>query len=413
MNRGETRLFAGYDKPIHLSANEFNEIKFSDEECKRLEGIVTDMYNVFVLVAGKGMSSKDADGSGSLTFIDVKCLLSECEYIFQCIDNLPERESSWRDSLDSINKFALEHAKDADFLDSRPMFWCGVELSILEKFAKQADTEVKGLGLWMYLFERILGVSQTVGYKAVLSIPALRDLNSNGELFSKVLRALHGVFFCDRILCDLLQVALTNEYAKNYLAAKEYVPESDVERVAQLCSEAISGELSASCYENLDALFDIVDSAVMLAKEAEFIFTFGSPFWEAKARRVDSDEDFSLKDIEVKDRLSLLFHGCGMDVKKLPFRDAPFRYDDLKYITAEAVLKGVLEGISAEQSKIDVYMSGFIMTILDLKLNYKSIMDDKKDDSDVAEWVVQNLFGYSREHRPTRTDYACNLEVPR
>lgn len=208
-------------------------------------------------------------------------------------------------------------------------------------------------------------------------------------------------------------MALTNEYAKNYLAAKEYVPESDVERVAQLCSEAISGELSASCYENLDALFDIVDSAVMLAKEAEFVFTFGSPFWEAKARRVDSDEDFSLKDIEVKDRLSLLFHGCGMDVKKLPFRNAPFRYDDLKYITAEAMLKGVLEDISSEQLKIDVYMSGFIMTILDLKLNYKSIMDDKKDDSDVAEWVVQNLFGYSREHRPTRTDYACNLEVPR
>ena len=102
-----------------------------------------------------------------------------------------------------------------------------------------------------------------------------------------------------------------------------------------------------------------------------------------------------------------------MDVKKLPFRNAPFRYDDLKYITAEAMLKGVLEDISSEQLKIDVYMSGFIMTILDLKLNYKSIMDDKKDDSDVAEWVVQNLFGYSREHKPTRTDYACNLEVPR
>ena len=156
---------------------------------------MTDMYNVFVLVTGKGMPSKDADESNSLTFIDVKCLLSECEYIFQCIDNLPERES-----LDSINKFALEHAKDADFLDSRPMFWCGVELSILEKFAKQADTEVKGLGLWMYLFERILGVSQTVGYKAVLSIPALRDLNSNGELCMGYFSVIEYCVICYRWL---------------------------------------------------------------------------------------------------------------------------------------------------------------------------------------------------------------------
>ena len=413
MNRREVKLFEGYDEPIHLSANEFNEIKFSDEECKRLEGIVTDMYNVFVLVAGDSRLPKDADKADKLAFVEVERLMSECNYIFQCIDKLPEREISWKESLELINKFASEYTEDAEFLDSRPMLWCGVELSILEKFSKQADTKVKGLGLWMYLFERIIGVSEAAGCGAVLSIPALKNVETNGELFSKVLRALHGVFFCDRIMCDLLQVALTNEYAKNYLAAKEYVPASEVEGVAQLCIEAISGVLSASDYENLDALFDVVDSAFTLAREAEFIFTFGSPFWEAKARRADTNEDLRLKDIEVKDRLSLLFHGCGMDIKKLPFRDAPFSYDDLKLYTTETLFRAVLEDISAEQSRIGFYMSEFILTILDLKLDYKAIMTDKEDEDDTAEWVVKNLLGYSRECKPVRTDYACNLEVPK